>query len=118
MSATSPKIGDKVWYRKGGQNWRGDISHVWSDTEVDLNIHGSVREDLSRDASGKIVRSAPYNHPDKDTNGNHVLLEGAHGAMLATTDADRESDGTWWVRAGRHGTNSQGRVEWFPDVKE
>lgn len=62
--------GDKVFYRKNGTNWRGDVTRVLDMETVDVNIY---------DDSGRIQG-------------------GVSAAPKAMAEDDKEVDGHWWPR--------------------
>jgi len=99
-----PAIGDKIWVSKGGLKWAADVSHVHSDTVVDANLHGSLRQ---HPTSGALV-----DHHEPDAQGNHMIVGGMTSLKLATTDSEKSADGAWWPRGGKFTTNAAGRREW------
>lgn len=63
-------VGEKVFYRSKGTNWRGDISRVVDMEIVDINVY----DDIGRIQGGVIE------------------------AVKAMSEEDRDVDGHWWPR--------------------
>lgn len=99
-----PAIGEKVYVRKDGQDWKGDISHVAADGTVSVNLHGSMHP---HPVTGALVEI-----PDIADDGHAMNIGGVSGCKLAASKADQGTDGMYWLRKGRFFVNTAGRREW------